>query len=122
MVKERIVTAACALLLLGSAAYATDPENTAKNARDTGNSGTLTAFDQGGSEADRKTTAEIRKAIVGDDSLSVNAHNVKIITLDGMVTLRGPVNSNAEKATVEKLAKNVAGATNVDNQLDVDPD
>jgi osmotically-inducible protein OsmY len=122
MIKGRIVTAACALLLLGSAVYATDPENTAKNARDTGNSGTLTVFDQGGSEADRNTTAEIRKAIVGDDTLSVNAHNVKIITLDGMVTLRGPVNSNAEKATVEKLAKNVAGEAKVDNQLDVDPD
>jgi osmotically-inducible protein OsmY len=120
MFKARIVTAACALLLFGSAAYATDPDNTAKNARDK-DGGKLTVFDQGGSEADRNTTAEIRKAIVGDDSLSTNAHNVKIITVDGKVTLRGPVETSAEKTKVEMLAKNVAGASHVKSELEIDP-
>ena len=113
----------CALLLCG-AAYAADPtdaENTTKNARDRAGDNP-TVFDQGGSEADRDLTAKIRQAVVDDDSLSTNAHNVKIITQDGMVTLRGPVGSTAEKSAVEATAKRIAGASHVNSQLEVDAD
>jgi osmotically-inducible protein OsmY len=124
MFKPGIRSAACALLLVGSVAYGadqTDPENTAKNVRDR-DADTLTVFDQGGSEADRGITAKIRQAVVDDDALSTNAHNVKIITVNGVVTLRGPVDTPKEKTTVETLAKNVAGVTKVESQLEVDTD
>src|SRR6185295_17520232 len=74
-----------------------DADNTGKNVRDRDDDATLTPPDQGGSAADRELTAEIRRSIVKDDSLSTNAHNVKIMTNDGVVTLRGPVKSVAEK-------------------------
>ena len=69
---------------------APDADDTGVNVRDRG-TGTLTPEEQGGEAADVKVTAAIRRAIVNDHSLSVNAHNVKIITRDGIVTLRGPV-------------------------------
>ena len=65
--------------------------------------------DQSENEADRTITQNIRKAITADDSLSTNAKNVKIITNDGTVTLRGPVKSEKEKADIEAKAKQVAG-------------
>jgi osmotically-inducible protein OsmY len=97
-----------------------DADNTAKNARDRGD--TLTPTDQGGSAADREMTAKIRQAIVQDDALSVQAHNVKIITIDGAVTLRGPVKSASEKAAVAAKAQQVAGVGRVENQLEIDSD
>jgi hyperosmotically inducible periplasmic protein len=69
---------------------------------------------------DREISANIRKAIVADDSLSTNAHNVKIITNGGTVTLRGPVKSIQEKAAVEAKAKQVSGAARVENFLEVE--
>jgi len=116
---------ACALAGIfvgGSAAaeqYQKAPDNTGKNVRDRGDA-TLTPMDQGGSAADREVTASIRKAIVADDSLSINAHNVKIITADGVVTLRGPVKTAKEKATVAGVAAKAAGVKRVDNQLEVE--
>jgi len=92
--------------------------NTAKNERDR-NDATKTAGDQSENEADRKITQEVRKSIVDDDKLSTSAQNVKIITNDGKVTLRGPVKSEEEKKTVESKAKQVAGVKNVDNQLEI---
>jgi len=94
-------------------------DNTEKNVRDRDDK-TLTPMDQGGSSADREITAAIRKAIVDDDTLSSNAHNVKIITVDGVVTLRGPVKSAAEKAAVAAKAQRTKGAKRVDNQLEVE--
>lgn len=79
----------------------------------------LTADDQGGSKADRETTAKIRRALVEDESLSTLAHNVKIITRDGRVTLRGRVQSAAEKTAVQAKVEAVAGDADVDNQLTV---
>jgi osmotically-inducible protein OsmY len=76
-------------------------------------------MDQGGSEADRDLTATIRRAIVADDALSTDAHNVKIITQDQVVTLRGPVKSAAEKAAVAAKAQQAKGVKRVDNQLEV---
>ena len=98
-----------------------DADNTDRNERDR-DGDTLTPLDQGKSEADRTITQQIRKAVVDNDSLSTNAHNVKIITVDGTVTLRGPVKSAEEKATVEALAEKTSGVKTVDNQLEVERD
>jgi osmotically-inducible protein OsmY len=80
---------------------------------------TLTPGDQSESEADRTLTQQIRRSVVADDSLSTTAKNVKIITVDGMVTLRGPVNSPREKEVIAAKAVEIAGAAKVDNQLEV---
>ncbi|MBL8828638.1 MAG: BON domain-containing protein, partial [Planctomycetaceae bacterium] len=64
--------------------------------------------------------ANIRRRIV-DSQKSVDARNIKIITQDGRVTLRGPVSSTEEKQALEAIAKEIAGATNVDSQLEVNP-
>jgi hyperosmotically inducible protein len=94
------------------------PDNTGRNVRDRGGE-TKTPGDQSESEADRTISQNIRKALTADDSLSTNAKNVKIITNDGTVTLRGPVKSEKEKADIEAKAKQVAGVKQVDNQLEV---
>lgn len=109
----------CALaLVIGSGAWADQaPDNTGVNARDADGS-SLTVFDQSETEADRQITAKVREMIVADDSLSTNAQNIKIITVAGVVTLRGPVETPAEKTTIESKAKSVAGVTRVNNQLD----
>jgi len=96
-----------------------DADNTARNARDA-DGGTLTPLDQGESEADRTITQQIRKAVVDHDQLSTNAKNVKIITQNGVVTLRGPVKSPEEKATVATVAQKTSGVKRVDNQLEVE--
>jgi hyperosmotically inducible protein len=94
------------------------PDNTAVNARDR-DSGARTAGEQSNNQGDVKLAADIRKAVVADDSLSMLAKNVKIITNDGMVTLRGPVNTPDEKAAIDAKAKSVAGADKVSDQLEV---
>jgi len=71
--------------------------------------------------SDRTITQNIRKAIHDDTSLSTYAHNIKIITQDGKVTLRGPVRSVEEKSNLERKAATVAGQENVTNQLEVAP-
>jgi hyperosmotically inducible protein len=93
-------------------------DNTARNVRDRGNR-TLTPLDQGNSKADVATTAQIRKEIIAGKNMSVNAKNVKIITNEGQVTLRGPVNTAEEKRLIGEIAINVARLENVDNQLEV---
>lgn len=94
-----------------------EPDNTGRNVRDR-DAATKTPLDQNENKQDIDTTASIRKRVVGA-KLSTAAHNVKIITQDGKVTLRGPVESAEEKAQIEELAVAVAGAGNVDNQLEV---
>jgi hyperosmotically inducible periplasmic protein len=103
-----------------SKSEASDTENTERNVRDKSDA-TLTPEDQKESGVDRKITANIRRAVVGDESLSLNAHNVKIITRNRVVTLRGPVESQAEKAKIGKLARKAAGVkqVKVNNQLEV---
>lgn len=93
-------------------------ENTERNVRDQGDV-TLTPTDQHQDESDVNITANIRKAITDNESLSVNAHNIKIITQNGVVTLRGPVDSEAEKTTLHSIAHKTPGVTQVDNQLEV---
>jgi hypothetical protein len=94
------------------------PDNSRVNARDRSGK-TLTPMDQGPSEGDRKITQQIRQAVVKDGSLSFTAKNVKIITINSKVTLRGPVKSEAERSSIEAAAKNVAGVAQVDNQLEI---
>ena len=94
------------------------PDNSGRNVRDR-NDQTKTAEDQSESQADRAISQNIRQAITADDSLSTNGKNVKIITSDGVVTLRGPVKSDKEKSTIGAKAQQVAGVKNVDNQLEI---
>jgi osmotically-inducible protein OsmY len=100
---------------------AVEPDNTKKNEGDS-KPGAVTAQDQGGSPQDVAITQQVRQLVVRDDSLSSAAKNVKIITTEGVVTLRGPVKSNEEKTTLAGFAKNVEGVKRVDNQLEVDAD
>ena len=93
-------------------------DNSGVNQRDR-MSQTKTPTDQPNDKADLKVAAAARRAIVKDKSLSMGAHNVKLIAAQGLVTLRGPVKNADEKAKVEADVKNVAGVNSVDNQLDV---
>lgn len=95
----------------------TAPDNTKMNARD--NAGAVTPMDQGNDRASLDTTQAIRKAVMADDSLSGNAKNIKIITNHGVITLRGPVASDAEKRSVEAIVMAAAGGNRVDDQIDV---
>ena len=95
-----------------------EPDNTARNVRDR-DSSTMTPPDQGNSQADIDTTAQIRKEIIAADGMSMDAKNVKIITMNGHVTLRGPVNSADEKRQIGDIANRIAQSSNVDNQLEV---
>jgi len=93
-------------------------DNSGRNARDR-DGATKTSGDQSENEADRALTQRIRQAITSDDALSTNGQNVKIITSDGKVTLRGPVKSAKEKADIAAKATQIAGVKQVDNQLEV---
>lgn len=95
-------------------------DNTKVNERDK-TPDRVTADQQGQSKEDIATTANIRKAVMEDKSLSTNAHNVKIITLNSMVTLRGPVKNETEKAAIEKLAIEKAGKDFVKNEIEIAP-
>jgi osmotically-inducible protein OsmY len=83
--------------------------------------GQPTADQQKSNKPDRELTQKIRKAVVADKSLSVSAHNVKIITRDGMVTLRGTVKSDDEKKSIEDKATEIAGQGKVTSELTVTP-
>ena len=93
-------------------------DNSGKNVRDR-DSGALTAGDQSNEKGDVDITRRVRRAVVADKALSRNAHNVKIITADGVVTLRGPVKSQKEKEVVGAKAGRVAGVARVDNELEI---
>jgi osmotically-inducible protein OsmY len=93
-------------------------DNSALNKRDRSGE-TQTSGDQANNSADIKTTAAIRRAIVHDGSLSTMAKNVKIMTQNGVVVLRGPVKSEAEKTKIAELAKTHAGNAKVEDQLEV---
>lgn len=95
-----------------------DNDNTGKNIRDR-DSMNKTSFDQSESEADRTITQKIRQAIVADKALSTDAKNIKIITIKGVVTLRGPVASSEEKEAIARKINDVKGIVRVDNKLEV---
>jgi osmotically-inducible protein OsmY len=98
---------------------AADPpaDNTARNQRDRGV--TPTADNSGNDKADVDLTQRIRKAVMADDSLSMNAHNCKIVVNGGRVSLAGPVANDDERAKIEKIAASIAGDGKVINELEV---
>jgi len=99
----------------------TEPDNTGVNARDANRTtrDPKLPIDQKENQADIDITAKIRSRVVGTDGLSINARNIKIITADGKVTLRGPVESAAERERIATIARDVAGNGNVDDQIEV---
>jgi osmotically-inducible protein OsmY len=95
-------------------------DNTTVNQRDR-NPNEPTADQQKNTPSDRDITKQIREAIVKDKSLSTYAHNVKIITQNGQVTLKGPVRSDEEKRAIEAKATEIVGENKVTNELDIEP-
>jgi hyperosmotically inducible periplasmic protein len=94
-------------------------DNSARNEKDA-KSNTLTPVDQmRGNKSDVEYTRQIRKLIVNDPSLSTMAHNIKIITLNGVATLRGPVESFVEREKIAALAKQVVSDGQLRNQIEV---
>jgi hyperosmotically inducible protein len=97
----------------------TKPDNTKVNKRDR-NAGEATADQQKTNAPDQEMTRKIRRSIMADKSLSSYAHNIKIISQNGAVTLKGPVKSNEEKEAVMAKAVAVAGsADKVTDQISV---
>ena len=101
-----------------TAAQTTGADNTQRNASDK-NRTADTAEQQSNSKEDLALVQRIRQAVVKDDSLSMNAKNVKIIVREGKVQLRGPVETLQEKDAIAAKAGEIAGKNNVDNQLEV---
>lgn len=126
-VRSYVSIFACSLMLAGSMlagpavrAQQAEPDNTKTNKGDA-NAGATTADQQKMNPADRETTKKIRSALMDDKSLSTYAHNIKIITRDGIVTLKGPVRTEEERTAIAAKAQEIAGATNVTNKLTVAP-
>ena len=120
---KRTLVALTCLSAFSLAALAADnkkaePDNTATNERDRSGE-TKTSGDQSNSSADLKITQDIRRALMKDSELSTTAKNIKIITDNGQVTLRGPVKNAQEKAKIDQLARSAAGGAKIDDQLDV---
>jgi len=135
---SRTVLATTIALVLSSTVYAADPaptispaaaertvvsevkpaDNSARNARDaTGDK--VTPLDQSPAKADVEITRSIRKMLVDDDALGTNAQNVKVITVDGMVTLRGAVATADEQTRIAAIATETVGVNRVVNELQV---
>jgi hyperosmotically inducible protein len=121
-IERKLLAIACfSALSLGAVAAddkKTDADNTATNARDRSGE-TQTSGDQSNSSADLKTTQAIRQALMKDGELSMTAKNIKIVTANGQVTLRGPVKTVQEKSKIDQLARSAAGGAKIENQLDV---
>jgi osmotically-inducible protein OsmY len=96
------------------------PDNTKINERDKDRS-QPTADQQKDNRSDQDITQQIRQSVMKDKSLSTYAHNIKIISQNGMVTLKGPVRSIDEKHTIETKAADVVGQDKVTNELEVKP-
>jgi hyperosmotically inducible periplasmic protein len=108
-------------LVAGAAAAQTAPDNTKANKKDRAK-GAVTADQAKENAPDRELAAKIRKSIMDDKELSTYAHNVKVVVMDGKVTLKGPVRSEAEKTSIAAKATEIAGAANVTNSLTIAPD
>lgn len=113
LVASATLAAVCLFVPVFAAAQAA-PDDTKQNKEHT-----TTADSQSNASADRATTAKVRKAIMADKNLSTYAHNVKVITINGQVTLKGPVKSEEEKQQIASDATTVVSAENVTNQLTV---
>jgi hyperosmotically inducible periplasmic protein len=126
-IRKYLLAAGASLLFAGSllaSPFQQDqqppPDNTKTNQGDA-NKGAMTAEQQKMNPADRETTKQIRSALMKDKSLSTYAHNIKVITRDGKVTLKGPVRSENEKNEIAAKAASIAGADNVTDELTVAP-
>ena len=97
-----------------------DPDNTGINKRDT-SPDKITADQQGQSKEERELTQKIRQAVMDDKALSAYAQNVKIITVNGMVTLRGPVRSEDEKRTIQEKAGQIVGKNKIKSEIEIAP-
>lgn len=95
-----------------------EADNTAKNQRDRSGH-TKTSGDQSNTSADLQITQAVRRGLMKDNNISSNAKNIKIITANGQVTLRGPVDTAQEKTKVEQIAKSAATKARIVNQLEV---
>ena len=120
---KRTLVALTCLGVFSVAALAADdeearPDNTKTNERDRSGE-TETSGDQSNSSADLKITQAIRRALMKDSELSTTAKNIKVITTNGQITLRGPVKTAQEKTKIDQLARSAAGGAQIDNQLDV---
>jgi hyperosmotically inducible periplasmic protein len=121
LMKRTLLVLTC-LSTVSLAAMAADdktkPDNTAINERDRSRE-TQTSGDQSNSSADLKITQAIRQALMKDDELSMTAKNIKVITANGQVTLRGPVKTAQEKAKIDQIVKSAAGGAQIVDQLEV---
>jgi hyperosmotically inducible periplasmic protein len=123
-----ILFAGALLMCSGAMAIAQDApsqnppasDNTQINQRDR-NPNEPTADKQQNNQSDRDITQQIRQAIIADKTFSQYARNVKVITQNGQVTLKGPVRTDDEKSAIEEKAKAIAGDGNVTNDLTVKP-
>jgi hyperosmotically inducible protein len=120
------IAAAAGLVLsaswpMPSRAQSTQPDNTSVNKRDK-NPDEATADRQKMNASDRDLTASIRKSVMADKSLSTYGHNVKIVSQNGVVTIKGPVRSDEEVQSIMGKAVEVAGSPDkVVNQMSVKP-
>lgn len=115
-----LLTLASSRLVAQDSSTPPAPDNTKVNERDRDQSQS-TADQQKENRSDRDITRDIRRSIMQDKSLSTYAHNVKVISENGMVTLKGPVRSEEEKTAIEAKAAEIAGKDRVTNQLEVKP-
>ena len=111
----------CASLIATPVPRHQDQQPAADNTKNNRDQMPPTADQQKMNPSDRAITQMIRKAIHEDKDLSSYGHNIKIITQDGKVTLRGPVRSEDERSSLEAKAIAVAGQNNVTNELEVKP-
>src|SRR5437762_3375918 len=113
-----LVLSALSLAALAADNEQAKPDNTGTNERDRSGE-TKTSGDQSNSSADLKITQAIRRTLMKDRELSTTAKNIKVITANGQVTLRGPVKTAQEKAKIDQLVRSAAGGAQIDDQLDV---
>jgi len=115
-----LLSSCCSLVALPAVAQ-TPADNTKVNQRDRAD-GAVTADQQKQNASDLALVKKIRQSLMNDKSLSMYAHNVKVVAQGGQVTLKGPVRSEDEKKSVETKATKIAGAGRVTNEITVAPD
>jgi hyperosmotically inducible protein len=99
----------------------TQPDNTKVNQRDR-SSDEVTADQQKPNLSDLDITKQIRHSIAQDKSISTYGHNVKVITQNGMVTLKGPVRSEDEKHAIASKAAEIAGGRDkINDEMEIKP-
>ena len=124
--KKRTLLFVIFAALAGGASFAqqatetTAPDNTKVN-KQASTMSAPTADQAKNNLSDRDLMKNIRRSVVDDKTLSTYAHNIKVITRNGAVTLKGPVRSEEEKKLVEAKAAEVAGGANITSELEVAP-